>query len=102
MASEAVKKILSAEADSDRKISDARKRSDDIIAEAERYSAIAVQKKISVAASESEKIRDEYRKKAEIHARQAERECIEKIGVISALAEKNMNNAVNAVIDEFF
>lgn len=102
MASEAVKKILSAEADSDRKNADARKRSEDIIVEAERYSALAVQKKISAAAAESEKIREEYRKKSDIHAQQAEKECLEKIDNIKARAEKNMNNAVNAVIEEFF
>ncbi|MDE6092593.1 MAG: hypothetical protein K2G14_05805 [Ruminococcus sp.] len=53
MASEAVKKILSAEADSNRKNSAARKRSEDILVEAERYSALAIQKKISTASAES-------------------------------------------------
>ncbi|MDE5770989.1 MAG: hypothetical protein K2I06_05060 [Ruminococcus sp.] len=102
MASEAVKKILSAEADSNRKNADARKCSEDIIMEAERYSALAVQKKISAAAAEAEKIRAEYRKKSDIHAEQAEKSCFEQIKNIRMQAEKNMSNAVNAVIEEFF
>ncbi len=102
MASEAVQKILSAEADSGRKNAEARKQSEDIIVEAERYSVLAVQKKISAAAAEAEKIRSEYRKKYDIHVQQTETECIERIQNIKMKAEKNMDNAVNAVIKEFF
>lgn len=102
MASEAVKKILSAEADSNRKNADARKCSEDIIMEAERYSALAVQKKISAAAAEYEKIREEYRKKSDIYAQKVNADGLKQIENIRMQAEKNMSNAVNAVIEEFF
>ncbi len=102
MASEAVKKILSAEADSNRKNSDARKRSEDILVEAERYSALAIQKKISTASAESEKIRSEYRKKSDIHAQKVKAYCIKQIENIRIQARQNMDNAVNAAIKRFF
>ncbi|MCM1508590.1 MAG: hypothetical protein NC177_15885 [Ruminococcus flavefaciens] len=102
MASEAVKKVLSAEAVSNEKISEARRTAEDIITEAEKYSAIAVQKKISQAVAETEKIRTEYMEKFDVHARQCESDCFEKMAEIRSQAEKNMENAVNAVISEFF
>lgn len=102
MASDAVQKVLSAEADSVKKNAEAQKQSEDIIVEAERYSVLAVQKKISAAAAESEKIRSEYKKKYDIYVQQAENECVECIRNIKMQAEKNMDNAVNAVIKEFF
>ena len=64
MASETVKKILAAEAESDKKNSEARKRRDDIITEASGKSSLAVQKRISEASSEAAKFKSELDKKA--------------------------------------
>lgn len=102
MASEAVRKILDAEADSARKNAEATQHSEEIISDAERYSAIAVQKKISEASAESEKIRAEYGKKLSAYKEKAEAECQAEIEKIKRLAEKNAENAINAVMREFF
>ncbi|MDE5582553.1 MAG: hypothetical protein K2J08_02455 [Ruminococcus sp.] len=102
MASEAVRKILEAEADSEKKNSEALKRSDEIISEAERYSALAVQKKISEALAESAKIREEYRKKLAVRNEKTEADCLAEISKIRFQAEKNAENAINAVIERFF
>lgn len=102
MASDAVKKILSAEAVSNQKISEARRTAEEIITEAEKYSALAIQKRISQASGEVEKIRSDYMEKFDVHARQSEKNCLEKIAEIRLQAEKNIDNAVNSVIREFF
>lgn len=102
MASDAVKKILSAEAVSNQKISEARRTAEEIITEAEKYSALVIQKRISQASGEVEKIRSDYMEKFDVHARQSEKNCLEKIAEIRLQAEKNIDNAVNLVIREFF
>lgn len=102
MASDAVKKILSAEAVSNQKISEARRTAEEIITEAEKYSALAIQKRISQTSGEVEKIRSDYMEKFDVHARQSEKNCLEKIAEIRLQAEKNIDNAVNSVIREFF
>lgn len=102
MASEAVRKILDAEAESNRRNSEALRQSDGIISDADRYSALAIQKKISEASAETEKIREEYRKQEAIHAEKAKAECLAVIDRIKRQAEKNAENAINAVIREFF
>lgn len=102
MASDAVKKILSAESASNQKILQARQNAEEIITEAEKYAALAIQKKINYASGEVEKIRSDYMEKFDVHARQSETNCLEKIAEIRSGAEKNMDNAVNAVIKEFF
>lgn len=102
MASEAVNKVLSAEAESNRKTAEARKTAENIITEAEKYSALSIQKKISQASAEMEKVRSDYTKKLDVYAEQSETACLEKIAEIRLNAGKNMENAVSAVIKEFF
>ena len=102
MASEAVNKVLSAEAQSNRKTAEARKTAENIITDAEKYSAIAIQKKISQASAEMEKVRSDYTKRLDVYSEQADKKCVEKIAEIRLNAEKNMENAVSAVIKEFF
>lgn len=102
MASEAVNKVLSAEAHSNKKTAEARQTAENIIMEAEKYSALAIQKKISQASAEMEKVRSDYTKKLEVHTEQSDKKCAEKIAEIRSVAEKNMENAVSAVIKEFF
>ncbi|MDE6780450.1 MAG: hypothetical protein K2J40_03200 [Ruminococcus sp.] len=102
MASDAVKQILTAEALSNKRISAANETADNIIKDAEKYSAVAIQKSISRASGEVEKIRADYMEKFDVHARQSGIECTAKIAEIRSQAEKNMDNAVNAVIKEFF
>ena len=102
MASETVKKILAAEAESDKKNSEARKRRDDIITEASGKSSLAVQKRISEASSESAKFKSELHKKAEAYKKNAEAKCEEKMEKIRSHAKQNMDKAVDAVIERFF
>ena len=102
MASEAVSKVLSAEENASRKTAEARQTAENIITEAEKYSALAVQKKISQAVTEMEKVRDNYKKQLDLYAEQSSEKRSEKIAEIRSIAEKNMEKAVSAVIEEFF
>jgi vacuolar-type H+-ATPase subunit H len=102
MASEAVKKILEAEALSDRKNADARRQRDDIISAASGRSSLAIQKKISEATSEAAKIRSNYDLKLKEHEKKSEAVCSEQISNIRQLAEKNMVSAVDKIISRFF
>ncbi len=102
MASEAVKKILSAENSLNLSISENKKIAEEIINEAEKHSALTIQKRISQAVAETENIRSDYMKKIEIYRQKSENDCLEKIEEIRSQAEKNILNAVNTVINEFF
>ncbi|MCR5599148.1 MAG: hypothetical protein K6G33_00175 [Ruminococcus sp.] len=102
MASEAVKKILEAEALSDRKNADARRQRDDIISTASGRSSLAIQKKISEATAEAAKIRSAYDEKLKAYEKKSEAECSDRINKIRQLAEKNMNSAVDEIISRFF
>ena len=84
MASESVKRILDAEAEADRKTMDARKRADEIVTQAQRNGAVAVQKKLSK------------------YAENAEKECSEKLDELRDRSTKNSDKAVSAIISEFF
>ena len=102
MASEAVKKILEAEALSDKKNADARRQRDDIISTASGKSSLAIQKKISEATSEAAKIRKVFDEKLVAYEKKSETACSEQISGIRQLAEKNMDSAVNSIISRFF
>ncbi len=102
MASEAVKKILEAEALSDRKNADARRQRDDIISTASGKSSLAIQKKISEATAEAAKIRSKYDEKLKAYEKKSEAECSDRINKMRQLAEKNMNSAVDEIISRFF
>ncbi|MBQ9899474.1 MAG: hypothetical protein IJM44_08505 [Ruminococcus sp.] len=102
MASEAVKKILAAETESDRLMAEARQRRDDIVSEAEGSSSLAIQKKITEATAAAGKIRAGYADKAKEYAGEAEKKCSQQLAEIQRLAEKNMDSAADAIISEFF
>ncbi len=102
MASEAVKKILEAEALSDKKNAEARKQRDEIISSASGSSSLAIQKKIAEATSEAVKIRERYNEKLKEYEKNAENECLKKINGIKQLAEKNMDSAVSVIISRYF
>ena len=102
MASEAVKKILEAEALSDKRNAEARKQRDEIINSASGSSSLAIQKQITEAASEAAKIRDDFSVKLNEYEKNAESECNKKIDNIKQLAEKNMSSAVDEIIARYF
>ena len=102
MASEAVKKVLEAESESERKTAEAKQRRDEILMQAEGRSAHIIQKRLGDASKESAKIRNEFDCKLEDYKKNADAECEKQLGSIKALAEKNMNSAVEAVIREYF
>ena len=102
MASEAVRKILSAESESDKKLADARKLRDEMLDKASGNASLTIQKRLGEAAKESDRIRQEYSKKLETYRENAERAYRKKLEEISSGAEKNMDKAVNAVISEYF
>ena len=102
MASEAVKTILAAEAESEKKNADARRKRDENIAEAQGNSALAVQKKLAEAAAHSVASKKEYAEKTQQYRQKAEKECQKRLDEIESLAQKNIDNAANAVIEKFF
>ena len=102
MSSETVRKILLAEADSDKKNAEARRKSDEIISDAERYSSIAIQKKLGEANTELSRKRSENAVKLEEYTRKADDECSKLISEIEINAVKNTDKAVDAVINGFF
>jgi vacuolar-type H+-ATPase subunit H len=102
MASEAVKKILEAEALSDKKNAEARRQRDDIISSASGKSSLAIQKRLSDAHSELSKLKSDYDKKLEEYKKNAEVECQKKIDSIRQQAEKNMGKAVDEIINRYF
>lgn len=102
MASEAVKKILEAEAVSDKKTAEARKQRDEIISSASGSSALSIQKRIAEATSETAKLRSEYDKKAADYFEKAESECSKTLDKIKSQSENKMDAAVNAIIDRYF
>lgn len=102
MASESVKKILAAEADSDKKNSEAKKRRDEIINEASGRSAHAVQKRLSEASAEAAKLRADTAAATEKYRKEAEKKCSDSIGGITSQAQSNMDKAAEAVISRFF
>lgn len=102
MASEAVKKILAAEAESDKKTADARRKAEDIVNEAQRQASLAVQKKLTEARSETEKIRSADQKRAEEYRTKAEKENSQELERIRKKAESNYDKAAKAIISEFF
>ena len=88
MASETVKKILEAEASSERRNAEARQKSEEIVSDAQRKAAIAVQKRLSDANAEAAGLREEVRKKA--------------LDEIRKRAKDNSEKAIKAIIDGFF
>ncbi|MBQ8582803.1 MAG: hypothetical protein IJ487_03590 [Ruminococcus sp.] len=102
MASEAVKKILEAEAQANKKNVDAKQRSEDMINDAMGNAAAAVQKKLSEAAAEAERERADYLAQLKSYTENAENECSKRLEAISAVAEKNMNKAADAIIEKYF
>lgn len=102
MASDTVKKILAAEADSEKQNAAARQQAEDIVSEARRKASIAIQKRLSDANADAAKLREEGRKKAAEHAAAADAECQKSLEQIRKRAEDNSGKAVQAVIDGFF
>lgn len=102
MASDAVKKILTAESTADKLNADARRKAEDIISSAQQQAVVAVQKKLAEVKSEAEKIRKFNSVKLGEYTEKAEKECAEKLDIIRKQAESNADRAVDAVISNFF
>ncbi len=102
MASDAVKKVLSAEMSADKLNAEARRKAEDIVNSAHQQAAVAVQKKLAEAKSEADKIRKSNSAKLAEYTENAEKDCAEKLDIIRRQAESNTDKAVNAVISSFF
>ncbi len=102
MASEAVNRILFAEAEMNRKNTEARQRRDELINDAMGRSSRTIQKKLGEANAESGKLRAEYDKKLEKYRAEAKADCLKQLESIRAASEKNMDRAVDRIIEEFF
>ena len=102
MASETVKKILEAEAEAEKRNADARRRAEEIINSAKSKAAVAVQKKLTEAMSESDKIRKENQSRLSDYISEAAAECNKTLEALESSAEKNMDAAVDSIIKGFF
>lgn len=102
MASEAVKKILEAEALSDKKNAEVRKKRDEILETAAGNSSLAIQKKLSEAHSEVAKLKADFDVKFKEYEKNAEAECEKNIEGIRKKAEANMDKAVDEIISRYF
>ena len=102
MASEAVNRILSAEAELEQKNADARVRSDELVSEAEIRASKTIQKKLGDAAAEAHRMRSEYDARLKEYTKKAEADCDKELDRIRAASEKNMVSAVDRIIAEFF
>lgn len=102
MASETVKKILSAESEADKLNSEARKKAEDIINSAEQQAVVAVQKKLAEAKTQAEKIRKSNSAKIAEYTENAEKECEKVLENIRKVSAENSEKAVDAVISSFF
>lgn len=102
MASETVNKILEAEAAADKKNAEARHRAEEIVRNAESKASIAIQKKLSEAKAESDRIRQDNKNKLAEYTAEAESRCEEQLKALTDSAEKNMTAAVDTIIKDFF
>ena len=102
MASEAVNRILSAEADVEQKNTEARQRSEELVSEAKGRASRTIQKRLGDAAVEAGRIRGEYEKKLEEYTREAEKACDTELDRIRSASDRNMKAAVDRIIAEFF
>ena len=102
MASEAVKKILEAEALSDKKNAEARRQREEIISSASGSSSLAIQKKISEATSEVAKLRHKYDAQLQEYRNKAEADCDKMINVIKQMAASNSDKAIDEIINRYF
>ena len=102
MASETVQKILDAEAESEKKRIEANNRKEQLINEAKGKSSETIQKRISDAVRETEKLRSDYKQKLSEYVIESDKKCEEKLAELRSLAEKNVDNAVDAIIRDYF
>ncbi len=102
MASEAVNKILAAEADSNRKTAEAKQRRDELINNANGDAARAIQKKLGDATAASHRMRTELDAKLSDHKKRAEEKCHKDIEQLKLISEKNMDKTVEEIIRKFF
>ena len=102
MASEAVKQILNAEAEADKRSSEARVKAEEIVSDAEKNSSIAIQKRLTDAKTELSKLKNQNAAKLEDYKRKAEAKCSEKLSGITSSAKANTDKAVEAIINGYF
>lgn len=102
MASEAIKRILEAESEVNKKNAEARKRKDEIINNAAGNSAHIIQKKIGEANAESDRQRIEYDKMLASHREKAEAELEKDLENLKDISEKNMSRTIDEIINSIF
>ncbi|MBP3747308.1 MAG: hypothetical protein J6I47_07580 [Ruminococcus sp.] len=102
MASEAIKRILEAESEVNKKNAEARKRKDEIINNAVGNSALIIQKKIGEANAESNRQRIEYDKMLASHREKAEAELEKDLENLKDISEKNMSRTIDEIINSIF
>lgn len=102
MASETVKMVLDAEAESEKKLAETRAKCDEIIISAQQKAALSVQKKLASATAQADNIKSENKVRLEEYTSAALKKCEEDMAELKKLAAVNSDKAVEAVIDRFF
>ena len=102
MPSDNVKKILSAEAEAERLTAAARERCEEVVRDARQKAAVAIQKKISQANTEADKIRSANQAALAEYREKAEADCRQQVDTLQKRAADNSEKAVDAIISRFF
>ena len=102
MASEAVKRILAAEAEADKKSAQARARADEIVTDAEQKASIAAQKRLTDAKTEMSRLREENNRRLAEYTGKVDEECAAELSKLEKTATANSGKAVEAIIGRFF
>ena len=102
MASETVKKVLTAEAESDKAIAEARLTADKLVSNAEELAGRALSEKLEAAEKDCERIRADNQSRIDDFRRSSEESCRKQCEELKKLAELRMSGAADAVIGILF
>ena len=102
MPSDAVKKILSAEAEADRLNAGAKVRCEEIVRDAKQKAAVSIQKMLSQANAEADRLRSANAEKLKSYQESAQENCQKQIEELHRRAAENSEKAVDAIISGFF
>lgn len=102
MVSETVDLILSAEADSEKKMKSAMTEAEKIVLSAEAYSDSVLQKQLDLAKTECASIEADYKRKFNDYQKKVNEKCSNEINKILKQSELKISAAADSIINSFF
>lgn len=99
MASETVKAVLLAESNANESVSEAHKKADEIISAARKYADDELQKQLSAAESDADKLKSENQKRIEDFRRKTDEKSKQQTARTKKLADDNMFVAAGVIIN---